>query len=209
MNQKLKNGEAKMERYYLYGVINQEIERPDMEKAAILRDFSVSQLAKITEGKGLLDSSIHALSRGTKLFGPACTAFGRQGDTLMLQRIGDVAKPGDVIVADAAGSTSLSVIGERIGYYMYKIRKCAGIIIDGAFRDTAGLVDLGVPFFGRGADPKLFGAIGPGAINVTISCGGVVIHPGDLMIGDDDGIIAIPRLIIDDIVQEVEEYKWI
>lgn len=198
-----------MERYYLYGVINQEIQRPDMKKAAVLSGLRVNQIAKITEGKGLLNSGIRALTRGTKLFGPACTLFGRQGDTLMMQRVGDVAMPGDVIVADAGGATSLSVIGERIGYYMYHIRKCAGIIIDGAFRDTAGLIDLGVPFFGRGADPKLFGAIGPGAINVTISCGDVVIYPGDLMIGDDDGIIAIPRLKIYDVIREAEAYKWI
>jgi regulator of RNase E activity RraA len=194
-----------MERYYTYGRINGMPARPAKEQITRLKSIPASRIAAVLDGEGVLDGAIRPLSPGMRIIGPACTVYGRQGDTLMLQRVGDAAEPGDVIIADAGGCDALSVIGERLSYYICIVRKCAGIIIDGAYRDTDGILDLDIPFFGRKADPKLFGAIGPGAINVPISCGGVIVRPGDLIIGDDSGIVAIPFAKIEETISRLEE----
>ncbi len=194
-----------MERYYTYGVIKKMPVRPTREQTEKLRSVSASCIAAVRNGDGVLDGAIRPLKPGMRVVGPACTVYGRQGDTLMLQRVGDAAEPGDVIIADAGGCDALSVIGERLSYYICIVRKCAGIIVDGAYRDTDGVLDLQIPFFGRAADPKLFGAIGPGAINVPISCGGVAVHPGDLVVADDSGIVVIPFAEIDETIALLEE----
>ncbi|MBR1919743.1 MAG: hypothetical protein IJ831_08985 [Spirochaetales bacterium] len=182
-----------MDRHALYGVINEKIERPSRELVEALGRYSVRELAEVTEGRGVMNHEIKPLSADLKCAGPAVTLFGRQGDTLMIQRVGDCCEPGDVVVADVAGVKSLSVTGERLTSYIYNVRGAAGVIIDGAIRDHAGLKEMGVPIFFRGVDPKLFGALGPGAINVQIQAGGVIVNPGDLIVGDRDGVICIPK----------------
>jgi len=99
-----------------------------------------------------------------------------------------------VIVVDGGGFSNVAVIGERIAYYMQVKRGVAGIVVDGAVRDLRGLRELGFATFCSGVTPLIFGSQGPGAINVPISCGGVPVNPGDIVFGDDDGVVVVPRL---------------
>src|SRR5919199_3770088 len=101
--------------------------------------------------------------------------------------------PAEVIVVDAGGVKDLCVIGERIGYYMRVKRQVAAVVVDGAVRDVKGLRNLGMPVFTRAVTPNIIGSQGPGAVNVPIPCGGVPVNPGDLVFGDDDGVVVIPR----------------
>ena len=193
------------ERYVLYGVINEKIARPAPELVKKFSAFSVADILKATNGKGLMNHWLKPIKPGIKICGPAATLFGRQGDTLMLQRVGDVIEPGDVVVADVGGVSRLSVIGERIAYYICNIRKANGIIIDGTARDKHGLKELDIPMFNRGKyDAKLYGAIGPGAINVMIQCGGEIVNPGDLIVGDDDGVVVIPQGELQAVLEKIE-----
>ena len=182
-----------IDRHYLYGEINEEIQRPDPAVIEHFKNFSVVSIAAVTGGKGVMHPEIKPLIQTQKVCGPAVTLFGRQGDTLMIQRVGDTIQPGDVVVADVGGEKNLAVTGERLTYYIYKVRGAAGMVIDGAIRDKAGLQEMGVPLFFRGVDPKLFGAVGPGAINIRIQAGGVIVEPGDLIVGDCDGVIVVPQ----------------
>ena len=100
----------------------------------------------------------------------------------------------------------LSVIGERIGFYMWDKKHIAGVVVDGAVRDSAGFRDMGMPVFAKGICARLFGSIGAGALNVTIECGGVVVNPGDLILGDDDGVIAVPQEKMEEVLENVKIY---
>lgn len=189
-----------MDRHILYGIVNNEIERPDAFLVEKFRNIPVSKIAKATDGNGLMNHEIKPITPDKQICGPAVTLFGRQGDANLYQGVGDSTNPGDVIVGDACGAKTLSVCGERIAYYIFCLKKVDGIVIDGSIRDKSGMLDIDVPIFYRSVDPKLYGATGPGAINVPIQCGGVLVNPGDLIIGDLDGVIAIPKKNINDVL---------
>ena len=181
-----------MERHELYGVVNEEIVRPD---PAIVEQFRRHDAAKIGDAMaahGIMHHEIKPIYPGMRAVGPAVTVLTRPGDALFIQKVADVAQAGDVIVVDAGGGKEAAVIGERISYYMLS-RGIRGIVVDGAVRDKAGILEIGFPTFARAITPRIYGTLGPGAINVPIQCGGVCVNPGDLVVGDDDGVVVVPR----------------
>ena len=127
-----------------------------------------------------------------RVCGPALTVLTRPGDALYVQACIDLIQPGDVVVIDASGYRDVAVIGERLAHFM-KLKGVAGIIVDGAIRDSVGMVAENIPTFARAACIRIFGSRGPGAINVPVTCGGVTVNPGDVVIGDADGIVIVPR----------------
>ena len=181
-----------MERHTLYGVVNEQIERPDPALIEGFRRHDVAKVGDAMAGHGIVHHEIKPLVSGMRVCGPAVTVLTRPGDALFVQKVADVAQPGDVIVCDAGGGREASVIGERIGFYMQS-RGIAGFVVDGAVRDKPGLVELAFPTFARGVTPRIYGSLGPGAINVPVQCGGVPVNPGDLILGDDDGMVIVPR----------------
>ena len=195
-----------MERHYLHGIVNEEFERPAKEIIEKFSKFTVASVSRAMDGMGLMHWEIKPISRGMKLCGPAATVLTWQGQALWLQRMADVNQEGDVVVVDASGVKDLSVIGERIGFYMWDKKHIAGLVVDGAVRDSVGFRDMGMPVFAKGICARLFGSIGPGALNVTIECGGVVVNPGDLILGDDDGVIAVPREKLGEVLEKTENY---
>jgi len=181
-----------VERHELYGVVNEEIVRPD---PAVVEQFKRHDVAKIGDAMaahGIMHHEIKPICPGMKVVGPAVTVLTRPGDALFIQKVADVAQAGDVIVVDAGGCKDAAVIGERISYYMLS-RGIRGIVVDGAVRDKAGILEIGFPTFARAVTPRIYGTLGPGAINVPIQCGGVCVNPGDLVVGDDDGVVVVPR----------------
>lgn len=181
-----------MEKHLYHGTINETIARPD---AALIAGYERHDTAKVGDAMGrygVMDYEIKPIASGMRLLGPAVTVLTRPGDALYVARAADVAQPGDVIVIDAGGYKDVSIIGERIAYYMQEKRGVQGLLVDGAIRDVRGIRELGWPTFARAVTPRIFGVQGPGAINVPISCGGVPVNPGDLIFGDDDGVVVVP-----------------
>jgi regulator of RNase E activity RraA len=160
---------------------------------ARLGAHDVAKVADSMAGGGLMRHQIKPIAAGTKLLGTAVTVMARPGDVLYVMHAADVAQPGDVIVVDGGGCADLAMIGDGISYYMQRHRGIAGIVIDGGVRDVKGIRELGFPTFACGFSARIHGAEGPGAINVPISCGGVVVSPGDVILGDDDGVVVVPR----------------
>lgn len=190
-----------MKKHILTGVVNESIDRPDKE---LLEGFKKHDVAKVLDAMGAVGNMHHEIKpikTGMKVLGPAVTVVTRPGDALFIQKVADVAQEGDVIVVDAGGNKDLAIIGERISYYMKELRGINGIVVDGAIRDKAGIIDVGFPTFARGATPRLFGTRGPGAINVPIQCGGVTVNPGDLIFGDDDGVVVVPKEDIERVLE--------
>ncbi|PVZ20526.1 MULTISPECIES: RraA family protein [unclassified Pseudomonas] len=134
---------------------------------------------------------LRPMHREGVLAGPALTVKARPGDNLMLHYAIDIAQPGDVIVVDAGGDLTNALIGEMMVAYAVK-RGVAGIVIHGAIRDAASIGAGDFPLFAAGVSHRGPYKDGPGEINVPIAIDGMVIEPGDLVIGDDDGLLCVP-----------------
>jgi len=134
---------------------------------------------------------LRPMHRSGVLAGPALTVKTRPGDNLMVHYALDIAQPGDVIVVDAGGDLTNAIIGElMVAYAMQK--RLGGIVINGAIRDAASIAAGDFPVFAAGITHRGPYKDGPGEINVPIAINGMVIEPGDMIIGDDDGLLSIP-----------------
>jgi regulator of RNase E activity RraA len=138
------------------------------------------------------------------MIGAAFTVRTRSGDNLMVHKAIDLAEPGDVIVVDAGGDTTQAIIGE-IMLRLARKKGLAGFVIDGAIRDSQAFRTLNFPCFAKGVTHRGPFKEGPGEINVPVSIGGMVVHPGDIVFGDDDGLVAIPLDHADEIMDRVAE----
>ena len=139
---------------------------------------------------GALDYHIKPLAADSLLAGPALTVRTRPGDNLMVWKAIDVAQPGDVLVIATYDYTAASTFGERV-VMAAKAKGVAGIVCDGMCRDASGIRATGLPTFVRGTVPSSPGKDGPGEIGGPVSCGGMVVHAGDVVIGDEDGVVVV------------------
>ena len=124
------------------------------------------------------------------LLGTAFTVKAPIGDNMVFHRALDLAQPGDVIVVDGGGCCDRSLAGEIMMTYAAK-RGIAGIVVDGALRDVDGLRNSPMPIYCKGITPQGPYKHGPGEINVPVCCGGVAVLPGDIVVGDADGLVFI------------------
>jgi RraA family protein len=138
--------------------------------------------------------------------GPAFTVRARAGDNLMLHESLDLAQPGDVIVCDAGGDLGTAIMGDIMARYAVT-RGIAAIIVDGAVRDLATLAQLDLGVWARGATPAGPYKDGPGEIGYPVSCGGLVVAPGDLIAADQDGVVVVPREDAPEVVAAAEAHS--
>ena len=134
---------------------------------------------------------IRPMHGGGAMAGPALTVKARPGDNLMIHKALDLAAPGDVVVVDGGGDLTNALIGELMVAHAMA-RGVAGMVIDGAIRDAASLRAGGFPIFAAGISHRGPYKDGPGEINIPIAIDGMVVMPGDLMLGDDDGVLCVP-----------------
>jgi 4-hydroxy-4-methyl-2-oxoglutarate aldolase len=172
--------------------IRRDFERvaPEVVKGA--SQFAASILADVAGRRGALDGRIAAVAPAMKLAGPAFTIEVRAGDNLMIHAAMTMAKPGDILVIDGKGDRTCALMGS-IMMNACKALRLGGVVIDAAVRDVLELRELGFPVFAVGSNPNGPTKFVPGRINWPISCGGIAIHPGDLIVGDADGVVAIER----------------
>ena len=194
-----------MEKHKYHGMIVTDIRRPQKR---VIEGFGRHEVCKVGDamaGYGLMNYRIKPISGDMRVAGPAVTVLTQPGDALYVQKVIEVAEAGDVVVIDAGGVEDVSCIGERLCYYM-KLRKIAGVVIDGAVRDSKGIRDMGFPAFARSVSARIFGSSGPGAINVAIQCGGIPVNPGDIILGDDDGVVCVPQDTAGEVLKAADEH---
>jgi 4-hydroxy-4-methyl-2-oxoglutarate aldolase len=155
------------------------------------RGLASSNVADAMGRFGFMDPGIRSRS-GLALCGLAVTVQCRPADNLMVHKALQVATPGDIVVVSTCGNTTSAVFGEMM-CHTASAAKLGGIVVDGAIRDVDGITRLRMPAFSRTVCPGSCDKDGPGEINVPISCGGTVVAPGDIVVGDDDGIAVVPR----------------
>lgn len=147
-------------------------------------------------------SSIRPLYRGARLSGPAKTVKIVPGQNLAIHRAVHTAKQGQILVVDGGSSLSYGPFGDILATCCQN-QGIAGLVIDGAVRDVADIEALRFPVFCSGANPTATAKSDPGEIDIEITCGGVEVRPGDIIVGDDDGVVVIPGAIADDVAQRV------
>ena len=172
--------------------IRRDFERVAPEIVQQASAFAASILADVAGRRGTLDGRIAPVSPAMRMAGPAFTIEVRAGDNLMIHTAMALARPGDVLVIDGKGDRSCALMGSIMINACRKLG-FAGVVIDAAVRDTDELRELGFPVFAVGANPNGPTKFVPGRINWPISCGGVAIAPGDLIVGDADGVVAVER----------------
>jgi len=173
---------------------------PREERSPMLTPDEVDQFRKLPTGNvcdangkaGNMDAGIKPIDRHSKLVGPAVTLRAFPGDNLLFFKALEEAAPGSVLVIDARGYLSAGAMGDMM------VTACiakgiAGVVLDGACRDANDIEEAGFPFFTRGLNPGGTVKESVGPINTTIQCGGVVVSPGDLIVGDCDGVVVVAQ----------------
>jgi 4-hydroxy-4-methyl-2-oxoglutarate aldolase len=169
---------------------------------ARFRGLASSNLADAMGRFNYMDPGIRSRS-GLPLCGRAVTVLARPADNLMVHKALQIAEPGEVVVVATCGSEGTAVFGELM-CHTAATKKLGGIIVDGAIRDVSGIAKLGFPAFSRSVSPGSCDKDGPGEINIPISCGNVVVMPGDIVVGDEDGVAVVPRAHAEEVLASVE-----
>ena len=185
-------------------MIRTEFPRPPAALVEGFRKFETADVSDVMNRLYAMDGEIRNRSNDKELLGVACTVKVYPGDNLMVHKMLDLVKPGDVVVVDCSGATSNAVLWDLVANKACH-RGIAGFVIDGLIRDLDGIIETGLPVYARGVTP--FGPLhrGPGEINTPISCGGVVVNPGDIIKADSTGIAVIPRPYASEILQRLRD----
>jgi len=174
-------------------ILNPRIEGVSRELKEQFKNVCPSTIGHMTDFGFIKD--LEPIFRPINFVGNAVTVRIPHLDSTAVHKVLDIVEPGDVICIDMSGDTDRSCWGEMVSY-MARAKGVAGAVIDGKVTDFRALQDIHVPIFGRGVSPLTTRILGiEGAINVPISVAGVAIHPGDLVIADDDGVLVIDPAI--------------
>ena len=167
----------------------------------ILRDLGAATVYEAQGAKGALDSGMKPIHSAMKVAGPAFTVDMRPADNLMIHYAMLKAKPGDVLVLDAKGFMEAGPWGDVLTEQALHMG-LAGLVINGAVRDASAIIEMGFPVFCRGLSIKSTGKNQPGKINVPVCIGDVQINPGDIIVGDQDGLVVVPQAEVDDAIKK-------
>lgn len=177
------------------------IERTPKELVDQFRGMGTATVHEASGRKGAVDCAIKPISRGVRLCGPAFTVQCHPGDNLMLHKAIERAQPGDILVASVQGYYEAGYWGGLMATSAVA-RKIGGLAIDGSIRDSAEIIKMEFPIFCRGFCIRGTTKTVLGLINHPILFGGVLVHPGDLILGDDDGMVVVERMECESVLEK-------
>jgi RraA family protein len=179
---------------------------PSAAQAApeVIEAFRSAATAIISDNLGRLPGAvgIRPFHKGGTMAGTALTVRTAPGDNLAIHQALELVRPGDVIVVDGGGDVSRALVGD-IMTTIARYKKAAGYVIDGAIRDAGTIAQSDFPCFAKAAIHKGPYKNGPGEINVAVNIGGLIIEPGDIVVGDEDGVVAFPQAIAGELLAAV------
>ncbi|GKW36378.1 MULTISPECIES: RraA family protein [Pectobacterium] len=180
----------------------------NIEWAEKLKRLGTATLYEAQGATGSLDSSITPLARGMKLVGPAMTLQMRPGDNLMIHYALLHAKKGDVLVINCDGFTGAGIWGDVLTAQAQRIG-LAGLVVNGAVRDSDAIIESNFPVFAKGLSIRGTEKKQPGKMNEPLLIGDCMIHPGDIIVGDSDGLVVIESARLEEVIHlsEVREEK--
>lgn len=169
-----------------------------------LNELATTSLSDAMKGLNSLDEGIKPLAQGMRVAGPATTVKLRAADNKMVLKGILEAKPGDVLVIDAKSYVQNASAGDFV-IALAKLVGISGVVIDGSVRDIEGIKDLNYPVFCKGVTTAASDKHGTGEVNVPISCGDAVIQPGDFIVGDENGVVVVPKNDVETVIQKAIE----
>jgi RraA family protein len=186
--------------------IRKTIERPAPEVVEAFKQFAAADVSDMLNRLYTMKPEIKNYTTDTPICGPATTVKCYPGDNLMVHKVLDLAKPGDVLVIDAGSSDMNAIVGDLISTKA-KFRGIHAFVVDGLIRDVEDIKEISFPVFARGVTP--IGPLhrGPGEINYPVACGGIVVNPGDLIVGDRDGVVVVRQDFAEDTLQRLIKQK--
>lgn len=185
-----------------------EVKRADREVVEMFRGLPSSNINDEMNRLFCMHDYIKLLNPGNakQLLGTAITVKAPIGDNLFFHQALDMAQPGDIIVVDGGSGCNRSLAGEIMMRFAQK-KGLAGFVVDGCLRDWDGVEKLTMPVYAKGVTPQGPFKNGPGEVNVPISCGGQVVFPGDILVGDLDGIVVVRRQDALEVARVAQEKK--
>ena len=184
-------------------------EMPDPEIMEQFKNIPASNTADVMSRSCAMNPRIKLVSqpKAQMMVGPAYTVKGRAGDNLALHAALNFCSEGDVLVVSNEEDNTRALMGEIMMAYLRYTKKVAGIILDGPIRDIDEIGKWDFPVYCTGTTPGGPYKEGPGEINVPISCGGISVNPGDIILADPDGIIVIPRKYAAKILEDAKAFQ--
>ena len=190
--------------------IRRSFQRPPRDAIAKLEGAMTGQVADALGGLGALDASIKPIADAPpamkSFVGTALPCTNGPADQLGLVGALAYAEPGDVLVVGTEAYLGTAVIGDLMAGMLLNCG-AAGLVTDGAVRDTPGIIGVGLPVYCAGVSPNSPQRNGPGTVGLAISIGGVTVNPGDVLVGDVDGVVVVPQDALDDVINRVDEIK--
>lgn len=187
-------------------VINDKEVKIDQKIIDAYQSIGVGDIGHILDASSFMDVNIRPVYQDIKLVGPALTAKMPPGDAGLTRKVIEMAKPGDVIVIDRCGDLQYACWGGVVTLRCKINGVVAGLIVDGSVTDSMEISDIKWPVFSRAISGCVGRNLGKGGgINIPVNCGGVVVHPGDLIVADDDGIAVIKPEEAEALLKELQD----
>lgn len=186
--------------------VRRNFPRPPEALVARFRDVPTGWVVDANGRRGAPDHRIRPITRAMRFAGVALTVHTRARDNLAPYAAIEFARPGDVLVVATDGYTEASVVGDIL-LGMAKNKGVAALVTDGMVRDVDGLNAVGIPVFARGLTPNSPYKDGPGEIGVPVVFAGMTVNPGDLVIGDQDGLVVVAREALAAVADALAEVK--
>ncbi len=180
--------------------------RPSQHLIDELSCFDTATVHEASGGRGAIESNIKPVDPKSRLHGPAVTVASRPEDNLMLHKAIYVAERGDVLVVSVGGFTEAGPWGE-IMTVAARVRGIAGLVIDGSIRDSIAIQELEFPAFSKGLSIKGTTKDSLGYINHPVVIGGVTVHPGDVILGDADGVVVVAQKDLAEVLEKCKLRK--
>jgi 4-hydroxy-4-methyl-2-oxoglutarate aldolase len=187
-------------------VVVRNITRPDAEIVRRLGELGSATVHEAQGRRGLMRPYMRPIYASARVAGPAITVSCQPGDNLMIHASIDVVQPGDVLVVTTTAESTDGMFGELLGESC-RAHGVAGLVIDAGVRDVAELTVLQFPVWSKAISAQGTVKATAGSVNIDVVCAGAAVHPGDVVIGDQDGVVVVPRLHAADVARLGEERR--